>query len=112
LLAAAIVSFVLAFFEEGSSEEGMRAYIEPFVILLILILNAIVGVWQESNAEAALQALKDIQSEHCVVIREGKRVSLHQLDWPRVEAIGAWIALERARDRRHRGAVCRGSCAS
>lgn len=71
---AAVVSFVLAYFEQGSEEEGMRAFIEPFVILLILILNAIVGVWQESNAEAALQALKDIQSEHCKVIREGQRV--------------------------------------
>lgn len=76
LLAAAVVSFVLAYFEEGTAEEGMRAYIEPFVILLILVLNAIVGVWQESNAEAALQALKDIQSEHCIVKRNGKRVIL------------------------------------
>lgn len=75
LLAAAVVSFLLAYFEESSREEGIRAYIEPAVILLILILNAIVGVWQESNAEAALDALKEMQSETASVLRNGKHVS-------------------------------------
>lgn len=75
LLLAALVSFLLAYFEEGSAEEGIRAYIEPFVILLILVLNAIVGVWQESNAEAALEALTQLQSEHASVFRHGKQVS-------------------------------------
>ena len=71
LLMAAFVSFLLAFFDENSAEEGIRAYIEPAVIILILVLNAVVGVWQESNAEAALEALKEMQSETAVVTRDG-----------------------------------------
>jgi len=38
----------------------MTAYVEPFVILLILVLNAIVAIWQDSNADSALDALKEM----------------------------------------------------
>jgi len=55
---AAAVSFILAV--TGGGEEGLTAYVEPFVILLILICNAIIGVWQETNAEQALEALKKL----------------------------------------------------
>ncbi|KAL9275609.1 Calcium-transporting ATPase 4, endoplasmic reticulum-type-like protein, partial [Drosera capensis] len=75
LLCVAVISFVLALYdgEEGGQKE-ITAFVEPLVIFLILIVNAIVGVWQENNAEKALEALKDIQSEHASVIRDGKKV--------------------------------------
>ncbi|CDI85418.1 calcium-transporting ATPase, putative [Eimeria praecox] len=69
LLGAAVVSFVLAVVEGG--EGGIAAYVEPLVILIILFLNAAVGVWQESNAEKALVALKQLQPQQARVCRSG-----------------------------------------
>ncbi|KAL6566637.1 Calcium-transporting ATPase 4, endoplasmic reticulum-type [Orobanche minor] len=76
LLVAAVVSFVLAWYDgDEGGEMEITAFVEPLVIFLILIVNAIVGVWQENNAEKALDALKEIQSEHAAVIRDGRKIS-------------------------------------
>jgi len=75
LLAAAVVSFLLAFFEREEGEHShysIYQFVEPIVILVILILNAIVGVWQESNAEAALDALKRLQPDEARALRNGE----------------------------------------
>lgn len=67
LLVAAAVSFLVAIFERNTA-----AFTEPLLILLIVILNAVMGVIQESKAEAALEALKNMSAPHARVIRNGK----------------------------------------
>ncbi len=67
LIAAAIVSFVVVVVEKNWGE-----LFEPALILLIVILNAIMGVYQEGKAEKALDALKNMSAPHARDIRNGK----------------------------------------
>ncbi|CZT42798.1 calcium-transporting ATPase sarcoplasmic/endoplasmic reticulum type [Rhynchosporium secalis] len=69
LLGSAAISFVLALLEEGG---GWTAFVDPAVILTILILNAVVGVSQESSAEKAIAALQEYSANEAKVVRDGK----------------------------------------
>ena len=68
LLGSAAISFVLALFEEG---DDWTAFVDPVVILTILILNAVVGVTQESSAEQAIAALQEYSANEAKVTRYG-----------------------------------------
>lgn len=67
LLGAAAISFVVACVE-GEPKE----FFEPVLILLIVVLDAVLGVMQESKAEKALEALKGLSAPHARVIRDGE----------------------------------------
>ena len=64
LIAASVISALLG------------DWLEAGVIMLIVVLNAILGVVQESRAEEALAALKKMAAPESQVLRDGKRVSV------------------------------------
>jgi Ca2+-transporting ATPase/Ca2+ transporting ATPase len=55
----------------ANGETGLTAFLEPFVILLILAANAAVGVITETNAEKALEELRAYQANIATVLRNG-----------------------------------------
>ncbi len=71
LMIAAVISAVMVFTEE---EFKPAELFEPGLILLIVVLNAIMGVYQEGKAERALDALQNLSAPHARVIRDGKEV--------------------------------------
>ncbi len=64
LLIAALVSIIMGII-------GHEGLVDGFIILAIVILNAILGVNQEQKASNALAALKKMSSPHAKVIRDG-----------------------------------------
>jgi len=55
---------------------GESEWAEVIIIIAVVLLNAILGVVQESKAEAAIEALQTMTAATCKVIRDGKQISL------------------------------------
>ncbi|KAF9009385.1 Ca-transporting ATPase [Cyathus striatus] len=77
LLASAVISFILALLEDSEESSFGGAFVEPLVILLILVANAAVGVIQESSAEKAIDALREYSPDEAKVIRSSQLARIH-----------------------------------
>ena len=86
LLCAAAVSAVTSLIEGESMAEVI-------IILVVVLLNAVLGVYQESKAEAAIEALQTMTAATSKVLRDGKHVSL-----PSAELVPGDIVLLEAGD--------------
>ena len=56
---------------------GESEWAETIIILVVVLLNAVLGVLQESKAEAAIEALQTMTAATCKVLRDGKMAVLH-----------------------------------
>ncbi len=74
LLAAAAVSGVLAAMEPDGE------FVDVIIILAVVIINAVLGVYQESKAEKAIEALQEMSAATSKVLRDGKVQIIHSED--------------------------------
>jgi len=77
LLVAAVVSGVLEVYAHGLS---LDAFTDSIIILAVVIFNAVLGVYQESKAEKAIEALQEMAAATSKVIRDGKLVHVKSED--------------------------------
>ena len=68
LIFAAAISFFTSYLHKEPD------FIEPGIILLIIILNALLGVYQEAKAEKSLEALQKMSAPTAQVLRNGKKI--------------------------------------
>ncbi len=73
LLAAAAISGVLAVVEGES-------FADVIIILAVVIINAVLGVYQENKAEKAIEALQEMSAATSKVLRDGKIMSVPSED--------------------------------
>ena len=66
LIAAAVVSGVIAATQPGES------FADVIIILFVVVVNSVLGVYQENKAEKALEALQEMASATSKVLRDGK----------------------------------------
>lgn len=70
LLAAAGISMLVTFLE------GNIDFIDPIIILSIVLINALLGVYQEAKAERSLAALEQLAAPHALVMRNGTKQNI------------------------------------
>ena len=75
LLAAAIIAFCSATFAPDDGDGG-KSYTDAIVIFAIVVLNVTLAVRQEMGAEKALDALKRMNAQMTVVIRNGQKQTI------------------------------------
>ena len=74
LIVAAVISGVLAVVEGG---EGVA---DVIIIMAVVIINAVLGVVQESKAEQAIAALQEIAAAKSKVMRDGHMITINSED--------------------------------
>ncbi len=79
LIIAAGVSAMLEVVEKWGSI-GFTDFAEVMIILAVVLINATLGVIQESKAEAAIEALKQMTAATTKVLRDGKQISVKSED--------------------------------
>jgi len=67
LIISAVISGIV-----GVMEEGLSGITDTAIILVVVIVNAIIGVFQENKAEKSLEALQKLSSHVAKVMRDGK----------------------------------------
>merc|ERR1712195_234015 len=70
LLAAVVASAVIK--ATGDDKDKIISYVDSIAILIIVFINATIAAVTENNANDALEALSNLQSPKCTVIRSGK----------------------------------------
>ena len=79
LIVAAVISAFTEYFE--ASAAGARYFpTDTVIIAIVVLINAVLGVLQESKAEAAIEALQEMSAATSKVLRDGKIVSVRSED--------------------------------
>lgn len=79
LIGAAVVSAVTNVIANSTTGEG-ESFADVFIILFVVVLNSVLGVIQESKAEAAIEALKNMTAATSKVLRDGKQITVKSED--------------------------------
>ncbi len=78
LIIAAVISAITEWFEGGSFHFVFPT--DTVIIMIVVVINTVLGVVQESKAEAAIEALQEMSAATSKVLRDGKIVSVRSED--------------------------------